>query len=425
MGRLVLTFAAAVLMVSPIAAAGLEAGAATTNITPPTGYPMWGYASRHDKPSDGVLDPLHARVLVLRAQNAKVAVVSLDLGRAPTRESMARIRQALTREGFTELFLVASHTHHGPVIEVDTWPKPDKPYTRELEEKLITVIKKADAARVRARWGVAATETRLNRNRQSKRADRPTDAELLVLRVEDLKGKPIAHAVNFAAHPTMLPADVMKFSADFPGVMAKAVEAETGAPCLFLQGAAGDLSANPPEGVKGPEAFGKRLAADVLKLVASIQIDSLKKQESEIKTAREEFRFPCVVDLSNAQIKFALGKVFFPELIAFFEKEYKDGVRPTVTVALLDGTLGFVGFSGELFCDHANTLRRRARLPHVFVMGYCNDYQQYFPTIQAAAEGGYGTAPPVASAEIGAGEKLTDAALIRLYQLRGKLPLGK
>jgi hypothetical protein len=131
------------------------------------------------------------------------------------------------------------------------------------------------------------------------------------------------------------------------------------------------------------------------------------------------------VDLSNAQIKFALGKVFFPELIAFFEKEYKDGVRPTVTVALLDGTLGFVGFSGELFCDHANTLRRRARVPHVFVMGYCNDYQQYFPTIQAAAEGGYGTAPPVASAEIGAGEKLTDAALIRLYQLRGKLPLGK
>ena len=54
-------------------------------------------------------------------------------------------------------------------------------------------------------------------------------------------------------------------------------------------------------------------------------------------------------------------------------------------------------------------------------MGYCNDYQQYFPTIQAVAEGGYGTVPPVASAEIGAGEKLADRALIRLYQLRGKL----
>ena len=78
-----------------------------------------------------------------------------------------------------------------------------------------------------------------------------------------------------------------------------------------------------------------------------------------------------------------------------------------------------------MFCDHANTLRRRARLPHVFVMGYCNDYQQYFPTIQAVSQGGYGTAPPVGCAEIGAGEKLTDAALIKLYQLRGKLPEGK
>ena len=99
-------------------AAELEAGAATTDITPPTGYPMWGYASRKDKPCEGVLDPLHARALVLKAGDAKVAVVSLDLGRAPTRGSMARIREALKPDGFAELFLVASHTHHGPVIEV-------------------------------------------------------------------------------------------------------------------------------------------------------------------------------------------------------------------------------------------------------------------------------------------------------------------
>jgi hypothetical protein len=425
MGRLVMTFAAALLVAAPITAAGLEAGAATAEITPPTGYPMWGYAARHDNPSNGILDPLMARALVLRAGDNKVALVSLDLGRAPTRNSMKRIREALAPDGMTEVFLVASHTHHGPVLELDTWPKPNKPYTRELEQKLVEVIRKADRARVPARYGVASTETKLNRNRQSNRADKPTDAELLVLRIEDLRGKPIAHAVNFAAHPTMHPADVMKFSADFPGAMAKVVEAETGAPCLFLQGAAGDLSANPPEGVKGPDEFGKRLAADVLKLAGSIAIDRAKKKNSELKTAREEFKFRCVVDLSNRQIKFALGKAFFPELIDFFEREYREGVRPSVTVAVLDDSLGLVGFSGEMFSDHANTLRRRARLPHVFVMGYCNDYHQYFPTIQAVSEGGYGTAPPVASAEIGAGEKLTDAALIKLYQLRGKLPEGK
>ena len=212
----------------PAFSAGLDAGAATTDITPPTGYPMWGYAARHDKPSEGVLDPLRAAALVLTGQEGKIALVSLDLGRAPTRESMKRIRDALKKDEFTEIFLVASHTHHGPVLELDNWPTPDKPYTRELEEKLVVLIRKADAARVPARWGVAATETRLNRNRQSKRADKPTDPELLVLRVEDLKGKPIAHAVNFAAHPTLHPAELLKFSADYPGAMARRVEAETG-----------------------------------------------------------------------------------------------------------------------------------------------------------------------------------------------------
>src|SRR5262249_42702305 len=52
---------------SSLAAAGLQAGAARVDITPPTGFPMWGYGARHDQPSVGVLDPLRARALVLAA----------------------------------------------------------------------------------------------------------------------------------------------------------------------------------------------------------------------------------------------------------------------------------------------------------------------------------------------------------------------
>jgi neutral ceramidase len=404
---------------APSPAADLEAGAAAAGITPPVGYPMWGYASRKDKPCEGVLDPLHARALVLKAGDAKVAIVSLDLGRAPTRGSMARIRDALKPDAYAELFLVASHTHHGPVIETETWPTGGKPYVRELEEKIVGVIRAADKARVPARVAVAAGETALNRNRQSKRPDRPVDRDLLVLRVEDRSGKPIAHAVNFAAHPTMHPAGLMKFSADFPGAMAKHVEAATGAPCLFLQGAAGDLSPNPPDGVTGPNAFGRRLGDEVLTLAKAAKPISGKP---ELAAKREELRFPCLIDVSNPFVRLALERAFFPELVAFFAEEYKPGVRPTLTTAVLNGELGFVGVSGEFFCEHALSLRRRARLPHLFVLGYCNDYHQYFPTIQASSEGGYGTGLPVAVAELGAGERVMDRALIHLYQLRGLLP---
>ena len=96
-------------------------------------------------------------------------------------------------------------------------------------------------------------------------------------------------------------------------------------------------------------------------------------------------------------------------------------MRPHLTVALLDERIGFVGVSGEFFCGHALSLKRRARLEHLFFLGYCNDYQQYFPTIEAVSEGGYGTDPTVAPAEIGAGEHVMDRALILLYQMRGKL----
>jgi neutral ceramidase len=407
-------------LATPLRAAGpLTAGAARADITPPVGFPMWGYSARRDAPCQGVLDPLRARALVLAAGGEKLAVVSLDLGRAPTRATTAALRARLEQAGIRHVMLVASHTHHGPVLELDTWPDRQNPYTKQLEHKLADLILEADKAARPARWGAASREVAFNRNRQSKLPDPPVDRSLTVLRVEDLGGKPIAHLVNFAAHPTMIDAKQMKFSADYPGALAALVEQETGAPCLFLQGAAGDMSTKPPPGVRGHEAFGQALGHEALDLAKSIRCAGSK--QPTLSVATEEFRFAARLDMGNPLVKSMLGNAFFPELIAAYEREYRDGVRPQLTVALLDGRLGFVGVSGEFFCGHALSLRRRARLDHLLFCGYCNDYQQYFPTIESAAEGGYGTAPPVGMAELGAGERMTDRALFHLYRLRGKL----
>jgi hypothetical protein len=399
---------------------GLRAGAASVDVTPPTGYAMWGYAARKDAPSIGVRDPLRARALVLGAGAKRVAFVSLDLGRAPPRASMTRIRARLKKAGIDTVFLVASHTHHGPVLELDNWPKGKKSYVSELEEKLGNVILDAAKAAKPARLGVASKQVTLNRNRHSKRTDKPVDRELLVLRVEDAEGKPIAHAVNFAAHATLRDAKEHKFSADYPGVLAALVEKKTGVPCLFLQGAAGDLSANPSkEG--GADVFGRELGEVVLELAKGIRC-TVRKPAWE--TREEDFAFKARLNLSNPFVRMVLDRAVFPELVSFYEREYREGVRPHLTVALLDGKIGFVGVSGEFFCGHALRLKRRARLNHLFFLGYCNDYQQYFPTIEAASEGGYGTEPPVSPVEIGAGERMMDRALIHLYQMRGKLNDG-
>ena len=398
-------------------AADLGAGAAKVDITPPIGYPMWGYGARHDAPSLGVLDPLFARAVVLSAGKDKIAIVSLDLGRAPTRQSMATIRKKVKEAtGIEHLFLVASHTHHGPVIELDNWP-PKQSYVRQLEEKLAHVIIKAAKDQRQARLGVASRQLDMNRNRHSKLAERPVDRELIVVRIEDEKGKVIAHLVNFAAHAVMANSKERKFSADFPGAMAALVEKETGAPCLFLQGAAGDLSPNPGK-TPGPEKFGQALGQQVLDLAKGIRCTIGK--ETTLKCRERDFTFKSRVDLTNPFIRTAYNMAFFKDLIDFYVNEYREGIRPHLTTVLLNGRIGFVGVSGEFFCSHSLNLKRRARLEHLLFLGYCNDYQQYFPTIEAAAEGGYGADSQVAPVEVGAGERMMDRALMDLYEMRGK-----
>jgi hypothetical protein len=400
-------------------AEGLRAGVARADITPPAGHPMWGYGARHDAACEGVLDPLHARALVLEVGTERIALVSLDLGRAPTRASTEAIRARVKKEaGIEHLFLVASHTHHGPVIELDDWPDAKTSYVRRLEQKLGDLILEADRAKKPARVGAASKEVQLNRNRHSKRDDKPVDRELLVLRVEDLDGKPIAHAVNFAAHATMHPAQTLKFSADWPGAMAALVEKETGVPCLFLQGAAGDLSTNPGE-QKGPEAFGRAVGNEALALLRTVRGAAAEKPTLQVR--EEDFRFASRIDHQNPAVHLMFSRAFFENLVLFYEREYREGIRPRLTVALLDGRIGFVGVSGEFFCGHSLALKRRARLDNIFFLGYCNDYHQYFPTIEAAAEGGYGADATMSPVEAGAGERMMDRALIHLYQMRGKI----
>jgi neutral ceramidase len=401
------------------AADDFQAGAARTDITPPTGFAMWGYGARHDLPSQGVLDPLRARALVLAAGKERIALVSLDLGRAPTRQSTAAIEARVKEAGIGHVFLVASHTHNGPVLELDDWPTPKTSYVRQLEQKLGDVILEAAKALKPARLGIGSKEVHFNRNRHSHRDDRPVDRELLVLRVEDGDGKALAHAVNFAAHPTMHPAALRKFSADYPGALAELVEKETGVPCLFLQGAAGDLSTDPGKET-GPEKFGQAVGREVLALAKTIRCAAPAKPTLAVR--EEEFHFASRIDLGNPLIRGAYQLAFFKGLVDFYEREYRDGIRPRLTVAVLDGRIGLVGVSGEFFCGHALSLKRRARLEHLLFLGYCNDYQQYFPTIEAAAEGGYGADAAVAPAEVGAGERMMDRALLHLYRLRGLLP---
>ncbi|MBI5800380.1 MAG: neutral/alkaline non-lysosomal ceramidase N-terminal domain-containing protein [Verrucomicrobia bacterium] len=409
------------------AEAVFKAGAAKRDITPKEAVPMWGYGARHDMLSTGAIDTLHAAAVVIQAGDKKLAIVGLDLGRSPSEKSLQNIRQRIKAEAGIEHSLVAgSHTHHGPVLELSDADGKGKGrfdasirYYQQLEDGIVTAIVEADRKLAPAKFATGAADLDgFNRNRHTKLPLKPVDRSLTVMRFDDTSGKPLAVLVNFTGHPTSLPAQTLKFSADYVGAMKAAVEKDFGGTAIFMQGASGDLSIN-----KGTNAdhvgFGQALAREVVKLAASLQPAVVAKPSLVVR--EERFRFESRSDLNNPLIRLGYSFAFFPELVANFADEFADGIRPRLTVAVLNGDTALVGASGEFFCQHALRLRERARVERLFFFGYSNGYHQYFPTIEAAAEGGYGADNQVAPAAVGAGEQLMNTALTWVFQMQGKL----
>ncbi len=99
--------------IAPAAAHGatLRAGAGRADITPPTGYPMLGWA-RGDARALGQHTRLFARALVLERGSRRLAVVAVDLNMI----AGGLAEQAARRAGFDprDVIVSASHTPAGP-----------------------------------------------------------------------------------------------------------------------------------------------------------------------------------------------------------------------------------------------------------------------------------------------------------------------
>ena len=257
-------------------------GAADKDITPPPGIPMWGYGARHDAPCGGTLDPLMAKAIVIAAGVDKVAIVGTDLGRGPTEAMMMIIRREIAdKAGIRHVLISGSHSHHGPVIELIDEPGLGKgkfdaavAYSQELPHLLVQAILDADKDLKPTRIGVAIESVGLNRNRHTKREPKATDPMLAVIGFDDQAGKPITVLVNFAVHPVMTGEKLLRYSADYPGFLKRKVEAELSTRCVFMQGAAGDLSPNPGAGPWEPKSFGQTVADHVIAMARSIKTET-------------------------------------------------------------------------------------------------------------------------------------------------------
>ena len=420
-------------------AQSFKAGVARADITPAPGVELWGYSNRSG-PATGTLDPLFARVLYLEDGRNSVSIITLDLGRSFGLPQIAYVRQRIQSANHKsdEVMFIASHTHSGPVIDDEYDQVPA--WEQRALDKIVEAIGTARGRMTEARIGVGYGQAILGHNRRYLQSDgkvkmlwrnstgQPTgiiDPSVGVIRLDNQQGQPLAILVNYACHPVVFGPDNLRFSADYPGAMARFVESSWNDQpiCFFLQGAPGDIN---PMLDKTPLAenadvemrqLGEQLGREVARVSRSIQTET--PAHPELAYLSEEMQFKN--RWSQESLRNAITTAYGPNPAKRYFRYLNDPIATPVTTLVINRQIALIGLPGEPFVGLQLLLKQRSPLAATFLCGYTNGYVGYFPTLRDAVVGGYGANTIVTRVEVGAGERMIDRGLIHIYRLLGKL----
>jgi len=407
----------------PASRAALKGGCAKVNITPPVGAWLSGYGGR-DKPSDGIVDELYARAMVLDNGSNSIAIISVDLLWIPL-QMTNQVREILKNKiGIPEqnILICATHTHFGPKIYSETKMGPevsdntvDSSYVNVLVKKItdsaMLAHKRMDDVKIGA---VKGDIPEIVFNRRPTRADGsvqttfslpldvtttrkikrspdgsvsvtfayptegpaltfgPVDPEAWVLRVENAEGQIIGSMVNFACHAVSGSAFSDWFysiSADYPGETMRVVEQIEGGVCLFTSGTAGDIVPL-RRGRKPRYEIGRALAGEAIRRLQFVQTSG----DIDMAAMTREVKLPIRQDLS-------------PDSIIAADKDKTHLVTEIQVLRL--GDVYILGLPGEVLVEVGLDIKKRAGLRNLIITTVSNDTIGYVCHSQAYEQGGY------------------------------------
>lgn len=414
-------------------AAPLSAGYAEVEITPPLGGSMPGYF--RDRKATGVLDPLKAKVLVLRQGKRSVALVACDLIGMSAR-IVQRIRASAreqSREAPAHIFVHCSHTHTGGMLpragdftsDAETiypgfYPgTPDEKWASQVVEKTAQAIVRAgkDAAVERKltwhsgkeatvahyrRYVMKGGAVRTNPGRGNKDIVRPAgeiDPRLHVVRFGDRR----ILLVVYGVHPDSVGGS--RYSADYPHHLTEVLRHALGAEwrVLFLNACCGNINhvnVNDARQKSGPEES-KRIG-EKLGLAA---LEALKKgtpMDGPLQAAGKEvickLRKPTDADVKEAEklLKaakeggknpFGFNELFAPAALVLAKTKDREHKAEIAALRLGDFALAFL--PGEIFVELGREIEELSPFQPTRTIGLTNGSMGYIPTRRAYAEGGY------------------------------------
>jgi neutral ceramidase len=409
---------------SSSAEGALKGGTAKVDITPAIGAWLSGYGSRN-KPSEGILDPLYAKALVLDDGQSKIAIVSADLLWVPLGITNEIRQQVQKKLGIPQenIMICGTHTHFAPKIDriAKDWPDAaaaqiDESYVQVLKKKIFDSIMLAERDIKDVKLGVGKGEmTEIVYNRRTKKPDGkvamtfnlpdltfgPIDPELCLLRVDDTDGALVAAVVNYACHPVSGDPIRDKFfymSADYPGYTARVIEQAEGGNCIFLLGTAGNINPVRLNRTHPRMQTGKALGGAALRHM--------------------QFTQPCgdvKISALKRQVSLPIKKNLPPERLLSVGKDAE--TQNTEIQVLRIGDVYIVGLPGEVLVEIGLEIKAKAGIENLFVVSLANDAVGYVCPRAAYKEGGYEPGPGTNLAP-GAGEIVTERALELIEQIK-------
>lgn len=278
-------------------------GVAQSDITPPVNIYSrnWG-AAEHDI-AEGIHRPLILTCITFQSseKDKPLVLIGADLGwwKNSAGELIFRnkILKFLNLEPSNLMFCL-SHTHAGPSICRDdvsnTGGELIEPYLDFVVNTTVEVAKKAilTASMSTLTWAYGKCNLASNRDLPQPDKNRfvvgfnpgqKADDTLLVGRITNSDDKIVATIINYACHPTTLAWQNRFISPDYIGSMRELVESGTQAPCLFMQGASGELAPalQYTGDVSIPDKHGHQLGYSVMAVLESMQAP--KKEISFVK----------------------------------------------------------------------------------------------------------------------------------------------
>ncbi|MBI5769223.1 MAG: neutral/alkaline non-lysosomal ceramidase N-terminal domain-containing protein [Verrucomicrobia bacterium] len=418
------------MITPPSRPAGLQAGAATVDITPRASVFLYGYphVPRH---SAGVHDPLECAALYLRSGADAALFLANDLIFL-TKELVAEARRRIAAAtGLAEgaIMLTCTHTHSGPVMSKHlsnasdpVVPPVDPAYLGWLVERLTEAAVAAVKAAVPAEIGLTTVRAEgVGSNRHDPAG--PTDAQVPVLVARARADRaPVGCMIVYGMHPTVLHEDSKLISADFPFFTRQFLRAHglpAKCPVLFHQGASGNQS---PRHMTRANTFAEaRRLGELLGQTIAAAMPAMAFRESvEVRCRQchldpEPRVFPAVAAADEAvekvrarferlkregaprtEVRTAECDVFGAEETAELARAAVDGrlaeavagCVPAEIQLIAVGPWKFVGWPGEFFVEYALELKRRS--PDTFLITLANgELQGYVVTAEAAARGVY------------------------------------